>query len=281
MLANSPNAEQAKWWDAEEGDHWTDHEERYNAATAAQYVHLRAAAAIAPGESVLDIGCGCGVSTRDAARAAAPGRALGLDLSSRMLERARQRAVEEGVANVTFEQADAQVYPLNAGAFDAVISRFGSMFFSDPVAAFSNIGRALKPGGRVALLVWQAPGENDWVREVRGALEAGRTMPPEGGDGPGPFSLADRAKAESILTQAGFTGVSFQDVREKLSYGDDADHAFRVLSVSGIARGMLRDADDATRVRALDALRATLTAHDTGHGVLFDSATWVITARRP
>ncbi|MDQ3702555.1 MAG: class I SAM-dependent methyltransferase, partial [Chloroflexota bacterium] len=169
------NAEEAEAWDGEDGDQWTEHEERYNAFVRPYGRRLLDAARIGPGDRLLDIGCGCGESTRDAARMAVSGVALGVDLSARMIGRAQERARTEGLTNARFQQADAQVYPFQAQAFDFALSRFGAMFFGDQVAAFRNIGRALQPSGRLALLGWQELSKNEWLRALRDALAAGRT----------------------------------------------------------------------------------------------------------
>src|SRR3954468_2691442 len=170
------NADQLAAWDGDEGEHWSTHAERYDASVSAASQRLAEVAAIADGEVVLDLGCGCGATTRDAARAAGRGAAVGIDLSSRMLERAHERAAGEGLGNVTFVHGDAQVHEFAPEAFDVVISRFGAMFFADPVAAFANVARATRPGGRAALVAWQALAANEWLTEVRGALALGREL---------------------------------------------------------------------------------------------------------
>jgi SAM-dependent methyltransferase len=171
------NVDMARAWDGEEGERWTAQADRYEAAGRRHDGRLTGAGLVASGDAVLDVGCGTGRSTRDAARVAAPGPVLGVDLSSQMLEEARRRAAAEGLANVSFEQADVQVHPFADGAFDAAISSFGAMFFADPVAAFANIGRALRPGGRLAVLAWRDLGRNQWVTAIRDALALGRALP--------------------------------------------------------------------------------------------------------
>ena len=151
------NLEQAEAWNGKDGAHWTEHEARYNASVQRHTPRLLIAAGIETTDHVLDIGCGCGESTRRAAQAADTGVALGVDLSAPMIQRARERSLAEGLTNVSFEQADAQIYPFEGGTFDVAISRFGAMFFASPVVAFQNIGRALRPRGRLSLLAWQEP----------------------------------------------------------------------------------------------------------------------------
>jgi SAM-dependent methyltransferase len=279
LMIAAENAEEAEAWDGEDGDQWVEHEERYNAVNRRHGLRLLDAAGIAPDHHVLDIGCGCGESTRDAARLATEGTALGVDLSSQMLARARERSRAEGLTNVRFQQADAQVYPFEDQAFDQAISRFGAMFFGDPVAAFRNIGRALRPSGRLALLAWQGLAENEWLLALRTALAVGRTLPEPPVGEPGPFGLADPAAVRRILTAAGFEAIDLEPVHESIILGADADDAFGFVRSLAMTQRLLNGLDAPTAARALEALRATLAAHATAEGVLFDSGAWLITAR--
>jgi SAM-dependent methyltransferase len=278
-MLHTTNAEQWRAWDGDEGAYWAAHADRFDRAVAPHHDRLMAAAAISAGERVLDIGCGTGQTTRDAARAASPGgTALGVDLSSGMLDVARARAADDGLDNVAFAQVDAQVHPFDPASFDVAISRTGAMFFGEPVVAFTNVARALRPGGRMALVAWQSFADNEWIREITGALTGGRPLPPPPPDAPGPFSLADPARVHALLDAAGFVDVDLTGVSAPEWFGVDADdaHAF----VLGLTGWMLRDADDDTRGRAVDALRSTMRAHEGPDGVTFASAAWVITAKR-
>ena len=279
MTVDPSNAEQAKAWDGDEGAYWADNAERFDRAVAAHHRPFMAAAAVEASEVVLDIGCGTGQTTRDAARTAPHGSALGVDLSGRMIDYARQAATSEGVSNVAFEQADAQVHPFASGRFDVAISRTGAMFFGDPVTGFTNIARALRPRGRLVLLTWQGPGPNEWIRELSGALAAGRDLPLPPPEAPGPFAMSDPDRVRDVLAAAGFTGIELEPHNGSMWFGDDPDDAYRFAL--GLMGWMLQGLDDDGRTRALDNLRRTLTAHDTGHGVLYDSATWTTSARRP
>lgn len=278
LRVDPSNAQQAGAWDGDEGEYWVAHAERFDRSVAAYEDRFLAAPRIEPTDRVLDIGCGTGQTTRDAARRASSGRALGIDLSSKMIELARQIAVAEGVANADFEQADAQIHPFAEASVDVAISRTGAMFFGDPVIAFSNIGRALRPGGRITLLTWQPPPGNEWIREFSSALAAGRNMPLPPPDAPGPFSLSDPDRVRSILTDAGFGDIQLDAMSEPMWFGSTADDAHDF--VLGLLGWMLHGLEDAGRARALDALRATMEAHEIGDGVVFASAAWLITAVR-
>jgi SAM-dependent methyltransferase len=278
--ATIANVDQAAAWNGDDGNAWTEHEEQYNATIQPHTARLFARAQIAADAQVLDIGCGCGETTRRAAQVAVDGGVLGVDLSSQMLARARERSAAAGLTNVRFEQADAQVHPFEAEAFDIAISRFGVMFFGDPVAAFRNVHRALKPGGTVAFLAWQSMAQNEWLATLFAALAAGRDLPGPPLGEPGPFGLADPDAVRRIFGEAGFQNVTLEAVSEPVTAGADADDAFTFVQSLGVARGMLRGVDDATRDRAMAALRAAIDAHATDRGVQFGSGAWLIAATR-
>jgi SAM-dependent methyltransferase len=276
------NIDQADAWDGPEGEHWARHHERFDDTISPHHAVLIDAAAFAPGERVLDIGCGNGLTSRDAARAVGPsGSVLGVDLSGPMLAVAERLAKEEGLDNVRFEQADAQVHPFDPGAYDLVVSRFGVMFFLDPVAAFTNIASALRPGGRAAFLVWQSIAANEWVSAMRDALAVGRDLPVPPPGAPSPFSLADTDFARRILTDAGFIDITFAESTPPWRLGSDGDDAYSFVTGLHVIKMMLEDLDDELRARALDNLRATAAAHETPDGVIFGSAAWLVTATKP
>jgi SAM-dependent methyltransferase len=272
------NANQLSNWDGDTGAFWADNADRFDAGVAGYREPFLAAAAIEESATVLDVGCGSGQVTRDAARLATEGSALGVDLSTRMVELARRRAHHEQLTNVTFEQADAQIHPFARDHFDLVVSRHGSMFFGDSVTAFANIARALRPGGRLVLLTWQSFERNEFIRAVLTALAAGREVPAPPVDAPGPLALSDPDRVRSLLDAAGFTDVRLQGLSQPMYLGAEADDAVRHLC--GMHAGMLRDIDPETRDRALDNLRASVTEHHTEHGVRYGSAAWLVQARR-
>lgn len=274
------NVEMAAAWDGEDGADWTENADRYDATGVAIWQRFLAADLIQAEDRVLDIGCGTGHSTRDAARLASSGFALGVDLSSRMLALARERSAADGLTNTQFVQADAQVHPFEPEAYDIAISSFGVMFFADPDAAFGNIGRALGPGGRIALLAWRELRENDWLLALREALAAGRDLPSPPSGAPGPFGLADADAATGCLAGAGFHEVVFTPIDEPIFLGKDAEDAFAFVRTMGIFRGLTNGLDDAARADTVAKVRAMLTDHQTADGVLLGSGAWLITASK-
>jgi SAM-dependent methyltransferase len=267
------NAAQERAWDGTEGGVWAAHADLLEQMPARYDAALLDAAGIGPGARVLDIGCGTGSLTRVAARRAAPGAVVGVDLSAAMVEVARTRAA--GLGNASFLRADAQVHPFPAAGVDVVVSRTGASFFGDARAAFANLARATAPGGRLALLTWQAPAHNEWFVEVTAAL-AGRPMggPPPGV--PSPFALADPDVVRALLNGAGYADVQLTDVREPAQFGGDPVAACDIMAD---LLGWLLDGRDATEARG--ALLDTMRAHQGPDGVTFGSAAWLVTAIRP
>jgi len=278
LVAAPTNAAQAEAWDGNEGAFWTVQADRFDETLASCHGPFLAAAAVGEHDHVLDVGCGTGLTTREVARLATKGSALGVDLSSQMIGYARERAKSEGLDNVEFRNADVQIHPFESGAFDAVISRMGSMFFGEPVSAFANMHRALRAGGRLTLLTWQGIAENEWLTEFRAALAVGRDLPTPPPEAPSAFALADPDRVRTILGAAGFVDVSFQRLHEPMSFGPDPDDAFEFIAE--LTSWMLDGLDDATRAAALAALRTSVAEHTSALGVTYQSATWIIQARK-
>ncbi|MEV7557672.1 class I SAM-dependent methyltransferase [Streptomyces sp. NPDC089795] len=274
------NTAQAEAWNGYEGAQWARSQERWDAVNDGFNQPLLDAAAVLGSDRVLDVGCGAGRTTRLAARRAAHGRALGLDLSGPMLDKARESAVREGVQNVAYVQGDAQVHPLDPESFDAVISRYGMTFFTDPVAAFANLHRALRPGGRLAFVCAAEAEANEWLA----ALASLEDILPLGGfgqpGGPGMFSLTDPGRIRELLAAGGFGGVDVQRVEASGNWGSDAADAAAFLLDSGPGRHLLDQVAPPARDAARQALTAALRRHETDTGVWLRSSSWLVTAER-
>jgi SAM-dependent methyltransferase len=275
------NADQIAAWDGEEGAQWARFHKNFERSNRDYRRALIDAAAIQPGERVLDIGCGNGASSRDAARKTGSGTVLGVDLSSAMLARARELASADGLVHVEFRQADAQVYAFAPGAFDVVISLFGSMFFDDKAAAFRNVAGALRPGGRMVLATWQSLAENEWTSSLFDALSMGRELPLPPPGGVGPFGLAEPDYVRSVLSTAGFIDIEIDDVRQQMIFGDDASSAYGFISQLGVTRSLLAGLEPDQQAEATDRLKRSIKEHESAHGVAFDSAAWLTRARQP
>lgn len=234
------------------------------------------ACAIRSHEHVLDIGCGTGQTTRDAARHAAAGFALGIDITETMIAAARARAASEGLHNLRFEHDDAQVHGFSPQFFELAMSRYGTMFFADPVAAFRNIRSALRPDGRLVMMVWQAHELNEWSIAVHRALAA-HSSPPIAHDH---FSLSDPAAVEHILGTAGFAGVEFVSVHAPVYYGVDVEAAVEWIQRFRFVRNILHRLDAAEHARMLENLRESLTAYSSDKGVWIGANEWIVMAKR-
>jgi ubiquinone/menaquinone biosynthesis C-methylase UbiE len=252
-----------------------DRTEFYDAELRRHDAHFRAALQVGPRDRVLDIGCGAGQSACDAARAAIEGSVVGVDVSVEMLQVARRRSAEQGLRNVAFELGDAQHHAFPAAQFDLCISRFGTMFFADPLAAFANLARAMRADARLVLMVWQGQERNEWSTAIQRALR------PEAAPctNAAAFSLGERNATTRLLAAAGFTAVDFAEVHEPVFYGADIDAAHAAIVALFLAEDGPAGTDPQTD-RKLHRLRVMLETHLTGEGVFFDSRAWIVTARR-
>jgi SAM-dependent methyltransferase len=277
-MAGPANEAMRQAWDGPEGAQWSELAEGFERASVEHRAVLLRAAKLTPGEDVLDLGCGNGALSLQAGAAVAPGRVVGVDLSSAMLANGRARAAADGRTNVTFVHADAQVYDFDPASFDVLVSNAGSMFFDDQDAAFANLGTALKPSGRIILLVWQVLANNEWLLELRRALALGRDLPMPPVGTPGPFGLADPDRTRDLLVRTGYGNIRIEDVRPPMRLGADVESAFAFVSRMGNARGLLDDLGADDRIAALSNLRSVLAEHETPHGVVLGTASWLVTA---
>jgi SAM-dependent methyltransferase len=275
------NADQIAYWNGPGGQRWADRD-------AAQEVLLRPIAEVLidnakpkPGERVLDIGCGVGATTVALAKAVAPGGfALGLDVSGPMLARAREVAPKN--LPLDFALADATIYPFDPGSFDLLASRFGVMFFADPVASFTNLRRALKPSGRLAFICWREPRENPWMMgPLMAVYKHVPKMPPVGPEDPGPFAFASEERVMRILKGAGFVDVAIapQNLAMDIAIGRGLDAAVDGALQIGPASRALQGHPPETYEAAKGSIREALAPFLKGQSVALPGAIWIVTAK--
>jgi len=283
----SPNAEAIEAWDGPLFDRFVQYR---HLVVDALGPHGEAALALVPpaaGDRVLDIGCGFGDTTQRIAGLVGPGgEAVGVDVAPRFIEVATREAAEAGVENAAFRACDVQLEPLGQG-YDMAFSRMGTMFFASPVAALRNVLGALKPGGRLVMVVWRRREDNDWMYRAQQVVEA--LVPRnEGSDeptcGPGPFSMANADTVSEILTFAGFTDIDLRRCDLEVLFGTDVDEAIALNLAIGPAGELMRLAGDSTAplLPRIDAdLRAALAEFVRDDGIYAPASTWIVSARAP
>ena len=276
------NEEQREYWNGGGGEHWVAEAERYDMLNERFGRRLVEVLAAQPGERILDVGCGNGALALEVAKAVgSDGAVVGLDISEPMLGVARERALAVGADNVTFELGDAQVHRLPAASFDAVTSRFGVMFFEDPVAAFANLAGATRSAGRLVFSCWQELLQNEWIMVPAGAALAHVPFPDMGEPGaPGPFALADRDRLQSVLSDAGWTDVTIDAAEEPMRIGTSVDDAMAFLRQSDIAARLLADVDDTAAAAALQAIEEAIEPHAGPNGVELTGRAWIVQASK-
>lgn len=270
-------AEQAEHWNGPGGKMWLGAYDRIQRGIVEFSEHTLKAANAQPGERVLDVGCGTGGTTAELARAVgATGHVLGVDISQLLIGAARAQKLP----NATFEVGDAATWPFDAASFDLVFSRFGVMFFADPVVAFRNIRRAMKPSGRLVFLCWRTPPENPWAAvPMRAAMPFLPPMERPGPEDPGQYSFGDRARVERILTEAGFTGLSIEPVDRMLNQGKDIPDVLERIGDFGPLARAFKDVPPDQVAKAKAAIGEALKPYATPDGVKLPGACWLVRAR--
>jgi len=240
-----------------------------------------------PGERVLDVGCGLGETTRAVAELVGPtGEVVGIDAGERFVETATAEAAEAGAGNVSYLTGDVQVADMGTG-FDLAFSRFGTMFFANPVAALRNVRSSLRPGGRLCMVVWRSKLANEWLYRGELVVEKYLERPEETDEptcGPGPFSMANADTTSDIVTAAGFADVALRRCDISYLMGRDMDQAMEVVMAIGPAGELIRLAkDDAEKIRPQleRELREAYADLERDDGVWAEASTWIVTGVNP
>lgn len=281
--AERDNAAQIAYWNDKAAVTWTTFQERLDALFEPITALALDAAKAAPGEHAIDVGCGCGATVLALAdRLGATGQVLGLDVSEPMSARARERIAASGLANAKVLVSDAATYTFPHGDADLLFSRFGVMFFADPVAAFTNLRRAMRPGGRLLCAAWRPLADNPWFRVP---LEAARPLvsplPPADPEAPGPFALANADRTRAIFADAGWHGVTLtrQDVPMRFAAAGQLQQATDFATRVGALARILADEGTDVRERVRQAVLETLRTYDGAAGITLTGSIWLISAR--
>jgi SAM-dependent methyltransferase len=278
--AQTFNEDQRTRWNGLDGEYWTNNQDRLDRTLVPVTGPLLEFAAPRPGTTAIDVGCGCGATTIEIARAIGPsGRVVGIDVSSPMLAVATERL--RPFPNATCLLGDAAEIPLHDLSADLIVSRFGVMFFGDPVAAFTNLRTGLAANGRLRFACWRPIAENPWLRiPLNAVYEHAPRLPKPDPEEPGPFAFGDTARVTRILTAAGFTTPSFTplDIAMDIAAGGTLDDAVVQSSAMGPAKRALDDQPDDIRMAAIESIRRALAPYAASDGVKLDGAIWLVAA---
>jgi ubiquinone/menaquinone biosynthesis C-methylase UbiE len=274
------NADQVAYWNDKAGETWASFQSLLDHQIAPLGARAMDALSPSPGETIIDVGCGCGDTTLALARAVGPsGAVTGVDISRPMLEVAADRITQDALPQAAVVEADAQTFAFEPGAADAIFSRFGVMFFHQPAVAFANLRSGLKPGGRLAFVCWRPLAQNPWMGVPLAAALTVVPPPPPPADpfAPGPFAFSDPDRVRGILAEAGFVDIEIEPHDQKIG-GHPLPQA--LLLAQKVGPGALLMRENPERREAITAaLSEALAAHETADGVMLDSATWIVTAR--
>jgi SAM-dependent methyltransferase len=282
LAATGPNADQIDYWNSDVGERWARFQDRLDGMLQPFSDAVLDLAGIKRGERIMDVGCGCGATTFDAAaKTGASGRALGVDISAPMVARAKARALELG-SPAEFMLADAATHDFGADTFDLLVSRFGIMFFAEPAAAFAHMKKALAPSGRVAFVCWRPMKENGWVSvPLFAALPHLPEQEPPVPGAPGPFAFADPERFRGILREAGYRDIAIDPFDTELTLGKGPDPVAlaleQTLEIGPLSRA-LKEQPEAVRDRATDAVREALAKHEANGEIRLAGAVWLVSA---
>jgi len=281
-LVQTFNEEQRTRWNGTDGEYWTSQQDRLDRTLAPVTGPLLAFAAARTGSTVMDVGCGCGATTIELAQAVGPsGRVVAIDVSEPMLALAAERLRK--FANTSCLLGDAAELPLRDLGAELIVSRFGVMFFGDPVAAFANLRTGLAAAGRLRFACWRPIDENPWLQiPLHAVYEHAPRLPKPDPEEPGPFAFGDIARVTRVLMAAGFTEPSFTplDIQIDIAAGGTLEDAVAQSSAMGPAKRALADQPDDIRAAAIESIRHVLAPYASAAGVTLPGAVWLVAAGR-
>ena len=275
------NTKQKDFWSGKGGDYWVEKQSEMDIMLNPLGEKALVKLGLQSNSKVLDIGCGCGATTLEIAKIVSEGAVTGLDISVPMLDKAKSEAKIQGIANVDFKVIDVQVEQLGYEEYDSVYSRFGVMFFDDPFEAFKNIFSSVKVGGELSFVCWQDPSLNPWQSLSLQVIREYLDMPSPPPRSPGPFAFHEKDYVKEILEKSGFSNISFDNNQEDITMfaGKSLEEASEdYLAINPVVTEMLKDSTDDLKSEIVESLKEAFSDFHRGDGLVFPSATWVVSA---
>ena len=277
------NSKQKEFWSGKGGDYWVVKQNEMDIMLNPLGEKALAKLNLKADSNVLDVGCGCGATTLEIAKKVSNGIVTGLDISVPMLDQAKSQSSIQGISNVDFRVFDVQVDQLDNEEYDNVYSRFGVMFFENPYEAFKNIYASLKNGGKMSFVCWQNPALNPWQSLSLQVIKEYLDMPSPPPRSPGPFAFQEKDYVQDILEQSGFSKIDFDDNQEEITMFSGKtlqDASEDYLAINPVVTEMLKDSPDNLKIEIVESLKEAFAEFYMGNGLLFPSATWIVTAEK-
>ena len=277
------NSKQKEFWSGKGGDYWVVKQNEMDFMLNPLGEKALAKLDLKADSNVLDVGCGCGATTLEIAKKVTNGIVTGLDISIPMLDQAKSQSSIQGISNVDFRVFDVQVDQLDNEEYDNVYSRFGVMFFEDPYEAFKNIHASMKNGGKLSFVCWQDPTLNPWQSLSLQVIKEYLDMPSPPPRSPGPFAFQEKDYVQGILEQSGFSKIYFDDNQEEITMFSGKtlqDASEDYLAINPVVTEMLKDSPDNLKIEIVESLKEAFAEFYMGDGLLFPSATWIVTAEK-
>ena len=277
------NIKQRQFWSGAGGDVWVNKQREMDIMLNPLGDRVIERLDLKSDSKIIDIGCGCGATTLEIAKKITQGEILGVDISEPMLDKAAETAREMSLSNISFEVKDVQVDVMPQNYFDVAFSRFGVMFFEDPFEAFKNIHSSLKEDGLLSFVCWQNASLNPWQSLSIQVIKEFLDLPAPAPKSPGPFAFEDKTYLEDILRESGFKGLEILDNQEDIIMfsGKSIREACEdYLTINPVVTEMLKNSKPELTEEILEALVIKFSNFHQNDGLLFPSATWIVTAKK-